>query len=130
LVNLDTWFWAEGLERQVRKGTSALGLVAYATPARLQVDPGDGSGAVNCKWVTTKSDRCAYRYRRSSLGGSALGLNGAPAYQATATAFWTLRFELNGVATSVPGAPLEVHRDVTSAPVVVVEVQSIVTSAS
>lgn len=74
------------------------------------------------------SDRCAYRYRRSSLSGSALGLNGAPAYKATATAFWTLRFELDGVARAVPGAPREVHRDATSAPVVVVEVQTIVTS--
>jgi hypothetical protein len=129
LVHLATWFWAEGLDGQVRKGTSALGLVAYATPDRLQVDPGDGSGAVTCKWVTPKSDRCTYRYRRSSLAGSALGLNGAPAYKATATAFWTLRFELDDVAIRVPGAPPELHRDVTSAPVVVVEVQTIVTSA-
>jgi hypothetical protein len=41
-----------------------------------------------------------------------------------------LRFEFNGEATPVPGAPLELHRDVTSAPVVVVEVQTIVTGTS
>jgi len=135
LVNLDTWFWAEGLDGQVRKGSSALGLIAYATPDRLEVTPGDGSAMPPCPWVAVRpqvpADQkgpCSHAYFRSSIGGSARGPNGAPAYRASARAFWTLRFELEGVPTPVPGAPLELHRDVTSAPVVVVEVQTIVTS--
>jgi hypothetical protein len=87
---------AQGLHGGELGGSSAFGLVAVATPARLEVTPGDGSAVRKCPWVTVKSDRCAYAYRRSSVGGTALGQGGAPAYEASAQAFWTVRFELNG----------------------------------
>jgi hypothetical protein len=128
LVNLQTWFWAENLTPKVLQGSSAFGLIAYATPHGLEVNPGDGSGAFPCTWVTTRSDSCAYPYRRSSLGGSALGLDGRPAYPATVTATWTLTFEVRGVPTLVPDAPLTLDTPVASAAVVVDEVQTIVTS--
>lgn len=128
LVNLDTWFWAERLTTKVLQGSSAFGLIAYATPDGLEVDPGDGSGVFPCQWVTTKSDSCAYRYRRSSLGGTAFGHNGRPAYPATATATWTLTFENYGDPIPAPaGAPLTLDTQA-SAAVVVDEVQTIVTS--
>jgi hypothetical protein len=129
LVNLDTWFWAEGLDDQTLQGSSAFGLIAYATPFRLEVDPGDGSAKFTCPWVTHKSNLCNYRYPRSSLGGPVLGLDGAPAYKATVTAWWTLRFEVNGAPRAVPGAPPKLSGDEANAHVVVVEVQTIVTSA-
>jgi len=129
LVNLSTWFWAEDLSTKVLQGSSAFGLIAYATPVGLEVNPGDGSGPFPCAWVTTESDSCAYRYRRSSLGGSALGLNGRPAYPATATATWKLTFENHGDPIPAPaGAPSQLHSDATGSAVVVDEVQTIVTS--
>jgi hypothetical protein len=128
LVNFDTWFWAEGLDGTELTGSSALGLVAHATPDRLVVTAGDGSGPLTCKWVTSKSDACHYAYRRSSLGGSAVGRDGAPAYEPTGTAYWKLWFENNGVRVTIPGAQSELKRTVTGLPLVVVEVQTIVTS--
>jgi hypothetical protein len=134
LVNLDTWFWAEGLKGGVLWGSSAFGLVAYATPDRLEVTPGDGSAMHTCPWVTARpqvaADQkgpCSYAYLRSSIGGSARGPNGAPAYRASARAVWTLRFELNGDPAIVPGAQSELSGPEMTAPVVVVEVQTIVT---
>jgi hypothetical protein len=129
LVNVDTWFWAERLSGRELRGTSAFGLVAVATPGRLEVTPGDGSAPLSCEWVTTKSDTCSYPYRHSSVGGSVVGPDGRPAYQASARATWTLRFEVNGVPTEVPGAPTALPGPQMTTAVVVDEVQTLVTEA-
>jgi len=127
LVNVDTWFWAQGLSGAELRGTGALGLVAVATPDRLEVTPGDGSAMPACEWVTVKSDRCSYAYWRSSIGGPARGPKGVPAYEASAHAVWTLRFELNGAPVVIAGAEPELRGPEMTAPVVVLEVQTIVT---
>jgi hypothetical protein len=136
LVNLPTWFWAQGLTSEVLRGSSALGLVAYATPARLEVTPGDGSAVLRCPWVTVRpqvpadqSGPCSYAYFRSSIGGSARGPDGGPAYEASAQAFWSLRFELNGAPVQIAGAPSELPGPVMTTAVEVGEVQTLVTSA-
>jgi hypothetical protein len=136
VVNLPTWFWAQGLTSEVLRGSSALGLVAYATPARLEVTPGDGSAVRTCPWVTAQpqvpadqSGPCSYAYPRSSVAGTALGRSGASAYGASARAVWSLRFELNGAPVQIAGAPSELPGPVMTAPVVVDEVQTLVTSA-
>lgn len=130
LVNLDTWFWAQGLTGAELRGSSAFGLVAVATPGTLVITPGDGSAPLSCSWVTVKSDVCAYAYRRSSAGGSARSPSGAPAYQATGEANWTVRFEQNGAPVVIAGAPTELAGPGMTAAVVVAEVQTIVTGAS
>ena len=127
LVNLDTWFWAQGLHGGEMRGSSAFGLVAVVTPARLEVTPGDASAVLTCPWVTVKSDRCAYAYRHSSVGGTALGQDGAPAHEASAQAFWSLRFELNGAHIQIAGAKSELPGPVMTTAVEVAEVQTIVT---
>jgi hypothetical protein len=134
LVNLDTWFWAQGLSPGVLRGSSALGLVAYATPDRLEVTPGDGSAVRTCPWVTVRpqvpadqSGPCSYAYFRSSIGGSARGPDGGPAYEASAQAFWSLRFELNGAPVQIAGAPSELPGPVMTTAVEVGEVQTLVT---
>jgi hypothetical protein len=129
LVNLDTWFWAQGLSGRDLRGTSAFGLVAVATPARLVVTPGDGSAPVTCRWATFKSDRCAYAYRRSSAGGPVLGHKGAPAYEASARALWTVRFEVNGAPVTIAGAPTVLSGLPMTTAVEVAEVQTVVTRA-
>ena len=127
LVNLDTWFWAQSLTGQPVRGTSALGLVAVATPRDLQVTPGDGSAPFTCPWVTARSERCAHVYRRSSVGGSARGLDGGPAYQASAVATWNVHFEVDGRPMPIAGAPTELTGPRMTAAVQVAEVQTIVT---
>lgn len=47
LVNLDAWFWAQGLHGGELRGSSAFGLVAVATPARLEVTPGRWVGGAD-----------------------------------------------------------------------------------
>ncbi len=129
LVNLDTWFWAQGLTGAELRGTSAFGLVAVATPGQLRVTPGDGFAPFTCAWVTAKSDACAYAYRRSSVGGPVRALDGSPAYEATGKATWKLRFEDNGAPVTIPGAPTELTGPSMTAAVEVAEVQTIVTGA-
>jgi hypothetical protein len=66
---------------------------------------------------------------KSSGLRSARGLNGRPAYPATATATWKLTFGNYGDPIPAPaGAPSQLHSDVTGSAVVVDEVQTIVTS--
>jgi len=127
LVNLDTWYWAQGLTGAELRGTSAFGLVAIATPGRLEVTPGDGSASFTCAWVTAKSDRCLYTYRRASVGGPLTGANGRPAYEATGRATWTLRFEDNGAPVTIDGAPTEINGPAMTSAVEVSEVQTLVT---
>jgi hypothetical protein len=127
LVNLDTWFWAQDLPTTELTGSSAFGLVAIATPDQLVITPGDGSAPPPCSWVTVKSDACAYAYRRSSVGGSVRGPSGAPAYEATGKATWTVRFELNGAPVVIGGAPTVLTGPGMTAAVQVSEVQTIVT---
>lgn len=127
LVSLDTWFWAHGLKGEPLRGSGAFGLVAVATPDRLEIRPGDGSAVRRCAWVIAKSDGCSYAYRRSSAGGSERALDGRAAYQASGTAIWSLHFELGGATVIIPGAQTELRGPEMTAPVVVAEVQTIVT---
>ncbi|MCW2824567.1 MAG: hypothetical protein JWQ91_1484 [Aeromicrobium sp.] len=106
LVNLDTWFWVTGTQREAT-GSSAFGLVAIATLRSLTIDPGDGTGSFTCPWTATKEDAerdCYHEYRRASLRGSA-SVDGRPAYAVTARTVYDLRFEVNGSPSRIPGAP-------------------------
>ena len=128
LVSLDTWFWAQGLASGDITGSSAFGLVAIATPDHLELTPGDGSGSMNCDWVTTKSDTCSYAYPRSSAGNGTTTVDGQGAYAANGQAVWDVAFEMNGNPVNIPGAPTELRGPQMNAAVRVVESQSLVTN--
>jgi hypothetical protein len=128
LVNLPTWFWLDGDEHEIT-GSSAFGLVAIGTAQEIQVDPGDGSGAITCPWTTTAEEGqqdCAVTYRVPSYDGSA-SWEGKPAYAATAHATWALRFEVNGTPVTIPGVPTELDGPTSTTPVRVEQTQSLVT---
>jgi hypothetical protein len=97
LVNLDTWFWAQDLTEQQIRGTSALGWSRWRPPRRHP----------ERRSTTARSERCKHVYRRSSVGASARGLDGVPAYQATAVATWSVHFELDGSRVPIDGAETE-----------------------
>jgi len=129
LVNLDTWFWMDGARDNVT-GSSAFGLVAIATFRSMSVNPGDTSGSFGCPLVTSADEAeesCFHEYRRASNRGSAT-VGGRPAYQASVTAVYDLRFEVNGTSVSVPGAPATLDAAPADAAVRVDEVQSRVTA--
>jgi hypothetical protein len=63
LVNLDTWWRAEGAVAEA--SASAGPMTAEATNARLLVDPGDGAPEITCPLVTEQSDECIHVYRRA-----------------------------------------------------------------
>lgn len=117
LVNLDTWWWAEGAPAGEIRGSEALGMVAIAKPTGLRITPGDGSAPFTCPMSVTQSDTCVYNYRR------------AGDYTATVSIVYTLRIEAGGTeldASLIPAEyrTLQVDDDV---PVVVREVQTLVT---
>jgi hypothetical protein len=131
LVGIPTYFWAENAPGGELTGSSAFGLVAIATPDHLVVDPGDGSGAQNCPWVTSESaasQDCTYTYLRSSVNGSA-SHDGQPAYAATVTASYTIRFEDGGTPVNIPGVQTTITSAAATSAVPVAEVQAIVTGS-
>ena len=126
LVGLDTWFWMEGVATTSLTGSSAWGLVAVATPDHITLDPGDGSGTTSCPWIVTSSAQCTYAYPRSSIGGSATGSLGGPAYSASVVATWRVHFERNGNPVTIPGAPATISSPAGVTAVQVAEVQAVV----
>lgn len=116
LVNLDTWWWAEGPSTEEIVGTGALGVRAIGTPDRIEVDPGDGTGVFTCDFVTTQSDACSHVYRRASR----------PTYDARMRLVYAVRFERNGSPMDLPGLPTQLESSWASASVDVDEVQTIV----
>lgn len=107
-VNLETWFWAEGIDDAQITGTSAGGLVVAGTPARIELDPGDGV-VVSCEWSTSMSDTCAYVYQRASVDGPVTSRAGLPAFEARARLIYTLHAERDGTRVEVPGLPMELR---------------------
>jgi hypothetical protein len=126
-VNLDTWWWADGATKTELIGSSALGVRALATPDHMEVDPGDGSGAFTCDFVTAKADACAHTYRRASNFGKATARDGSKAYAARMRLVWTVRFERNGAPITVPpGVPTAFSSPWRGAAVPVREIQTVV----
>ncbi|KHL09050.1 hypothetical protein CLV56_0297 [Mumia flava] len=130
LVNLDTWYWLDGVPEEVT-GSSAFGLVAIATFQSMSVDPGDGSGGMSCPWTTSRAQAesdCTYTYHRASVRGSA-NVDGKRAYPVRITTVYDLRFEVNGVPVEgeIPGAPPTLDGPPATAALVVDEAQSLVT---
>lgn len=117
LVNLPTWWWAEGAPAGEIRGDEALGMTAVATPQGLTINPGDGSGSITCPMSVTKSDTCATRYRRSGD------------YTASMSIVYDVVFTMDGQVIDASQIPadlrtLTVEDDV---PVAVREVQTRVT---
>ncbi|SKB02713.1 hypothetical protein [Aeromicrobium choanae] len=115
LVNLDTWWWAEGAPAGEVVGSPALGMRAIASPRGMTVSA--GGQTIDCPLVTQKSDECSMMFRRAGN------------YQATMTITYDIRFEMGGQVIDVPAGAqdlLTISTTATAA-VPVLEVQSIVT---
>lgn len=115
LVNLDTWWWAEGASTGEVVGSEALGLRAIATPRGMTVTA--GGQTLQCPVVTQRSDTCAMKFRRAGT------------YTATVSIAYDIRFEMNGSVIDVPTGAEDLTSITTSGTttVPVLEVQSIVT---
>ncbi len=53
-VNAQTMWWAKAASTAPVKGTSALGLVATATPVELVIDPGGEEPDLTCPWTVSQ----------------------------------------------------------------------------
>ncbi|MCD9198448.1 hypothetical protein [Aeromicrobium wangtongii] len=130
LVNLDTWFWLDGVQREVT--ATAFTVTARATIRTMTVDPGDGSGTFTCPTIATTSaeaqNNCVHEYRRSSRRGAG-SVDGQPAFKATVTTVYDLTFTHGGnpiPAAAIPGAPTTIDGAPATAAVRVVEAQTVV----
>jgi len=131
LVFIPVWYWLDGGEGD-RTGSSAFGLVATAVLDHLEVDPGDGSAAIECPWVTSAEqaeEECSHSYDHASADGTETW-NGKPAYLASVTAVWTLSFEINGTPVTIPNAPATLTSEASTAPVRVDEQGAVVTEVN
>lgn len=126
LVNLDTWFWLDGLQDEVT--ASAFTVTARAAIESMTVDPGDGSGTFTCQPVATTAAEaeksCFHEYRRSSSRGSA-SAGGQAAYPVTITTVYGLTFTRNGDPITIDGAPTTIDGAPATAAVRVDEVQTL-----
>lgn len=115
LVNLETWWWAQGAPTGEVVGSEALGLRAIASPREMVVTAAGQS--VTCPIVNHQSDTCSMTFRRSGDHG------------ATVTLTYDIRFEMNGNEVDIPSgaADLATLTATGSTTVPVREVQSLVT---
>lgn len=115
LVNLETWWWAEGASATPVIGSEALGLVAIAEPRNMVVTA--AGQTVTCPVVTSQSDECHMVFRR------------AGSHAATMRIVYDIRFELDGSPFAVPAGNEEflTMESSDSVTVPVIEVQSLVT---
>ncbi|SFD47373.1 hypothetical protein [Streptomyces aidingensis] len=126
VVALDTWWWAAGAGDGELRSASVEGVVAIAAPDRMEVDPGDGSGVLDCPFTTVKSDACTHVYEKASVNGTAQTADGTAAYPVRARLVYTVRFEEDGAPVEVPGLPETLESPWEEAPVPVTEVQGVV----
>lgn len=124
VVGIPTWWWADGAGTGRVVGGSAGGLVGIATPARLEVDPGDGSGVMRCAVVVSRSDDCSSTYDRSSVDGTAT-VEGQPAYTVRMRVVYDLSFTWQGGPITLAGAPATVSTPWASSDRLVLEVQAL-----
>ncbi|GAA3548855.1 hypothetical protein AFL01nite_23180 [Aeromicrobium flavum] len=115
LVNIETWWWAQGAPAAEIVGTPALGMRAIASPRGMTVSVAGQS--VSCPLVTRMADTCAMQFRR------------AGDHPATMTLTYDIRFEMGGTVIPVPAGAQDLMTLTTTATttVPVREVQSIVT---
>lgn len=129
VVNVATWWWADGLPSEPILGSVALSIRAVATPSHMTVDPGDGSSSFRCEFSVAESDACDHEYRRASHNASGRDADGRPAFTASVTVVYDLHFEIAGERVDIPA---DVPEDLLTlerteeVPVRVVEIQSIV----
>jgi hypothetical protein len=134
IVNLETFFAPATPLPASARGSSALGLVAIATPQTWVIDLGDGSGVLTCPATvtmpptsaTTAPSGCGHTYRRSSAGQTGRAANGQPAYTVRTHSTWTIRFEQAGRPIAVPGAPTTLNGPVSTSLLPVAEIQALV----
>ena len=120
VVNLATWWWADGAGDGEIIGTAALGVRAVGTPSHLELVPGDDPDrtVITCPWSVEESPRCSSTYRRETTGG-------AP-YLAEARVVYDVRFEQNGAPLELPGLPTSLASAWVEREVVVDEIGALV----
>lgn len=120
-VGTETHFWVEGPGDEELVGTSAFTVVAIATPDHVEVDPGDGTGTMNCGWATSETADCVEVYLKTSNNP-----DGRVAFPARARLVYSVHFENSGVPFTPDGVPTTLESDWAGTPVPVGEVQVIV----
>ena len=132
VVQLDTWFWlpvANFDPAAPVRGSSADGMVAIATPQTTTWEPGDGSGTVVCPgagipYGPGATSACTHVYKKASFSPQPIkDPKGNPAYRATVTRTYAVRYEFFGVPVVVPGARVQFAVQ-TPFPLAVQEVQT------
>ncbi len=127
-VGFDTTWWAEGIPTTPVKGTSALGLVATATPVGLVINPGGEENELSCPWTTTKdqaTNQCTMVYQKSSIDGPA-EYRDQPAHTVNLRTQWKLSFTFNGAPVTISNVPDITDGPTSTATLSVAEIQSLV----
>ena len=118
-VNLETWYWADGPADGEIAGTPAGSVVAYAVPNRLEVDPGDGSGVMECPFEVAENAACSHVYGRASV-------DHPDGYPARMRLVYDVRFEDGGAVLELDGLPTTLESPCVDGPLPVAEVAAIV----
>lgn len=113
VVNLPTWWWAEGAT-DGELSASAGGVSVTAAPSHMTVETGDGT-VLTCDFATTMTDECSHVYRR-----------GSPGYQARMRLVWSVEFTDGGTVIESPGLPVTFESPWAGVTVPVTEIQTLV----
>ncbi|WP_131986639.1 hypothetical protein [Jiangella ureilytica] len=118
-VNLPTWYWADGPSDGEILGESTGAVNAIATPDRIEVDPGDGSGVMECPFAVDEGDECLHTYVRASV-------DHADGYPARMRLVYDIAFTNNGEPLELDGLPTTLESPWVDGPLPVAEVAAIV----
>lgn len=118
-VNLPTWYWADGPADGELIGESTGAVNAIATPNRIEVDPGDGSGILECPFTVAESDECNHVYAQASV-------DHPDGYPATMRLVYDVAFTNDGAPLEIDGLPTTLESPWVDGPLPVAEAQSII----
>lgn len=124
-VGAETRFTLDGLGDGQIIGAQAGPLLATGTLSHVEIDPGDGTGVIECD-PDLRSTACEHVYLTMSHEQTTLDLRGRPAFPAQARLVYDVTFTVDGVEQSPPGVPATLESPWNGTLVPVGEIQALV----
>lgn len=124
-VGAETHFAIDGLGDGEIIGAVAGPLQATGTLSHVEIDPGDGTGIMECD-PDLRSAGCEHVYLSMSHDQTALDLENRPSFAAQARLVYDVTFTINGVEQPTPGVPATLESPWNGTLVPVGEIQALV----
>lgn len=124
-VGADTRYLLDGLGDGEIIGSVAGPLQATGTLSHVEIDPGDGSGTIDCD-PDLRSRACEHVYLEMSHDQTTEDVDGRPGFAAQARLVYDVTFTMGGIEVTLPGVPDTLESPWNGTVVPVGEIQALV----